>query len=430
MSHLPVDSIVRGRVLNYFVAAIFAFAAMQSVTAHCQTEKVLYSFCKEQSCADGNNPESDLINVNGRLYGTTYWGGNENNSNCRQSGCGTVFAFDPATGTETVLYSFVGGDDGSDPIAGVVDVKGILYGTTKIGGNTFCGCGTVFSVDPKTDAETVLYAFCQKAGCADGEYPEARLLALGDKVFGTTTNGGTGCNGNGCGVVFSIDMASDKEKVIHEFQSNGEDGSNPTSGLIDVAGTLYGTTQYGGGGAGTIYELNPSTGSESVLYAFDTQNGGSDGLYPWAGLLYARGIFYGTTWAGGGRKGCGIGCGTVFSFSPGTGVETVLHRFSTHHDAVGPQGDLVLMGGILYGTTFYSGDIKHCFVRGAPGCGAVYSLDPKTGSEAMIYAFCRVKNCRDGALPAARLIAIHGTLYGTTTAGGAHGGGTIFSITP
>jgi uncharacterized repeat protein (TIGR03803 family) len=101
---------------------------------------VLYSF---SGGTDGSFPTANLINVNGMLYGTTSFGGGYygcGNSN----GCGTVFSIDPKSGTEAVLHSFGSGSDGGSPVAGLINVNGMLYGTTASGGAQ--RHGTVFSI--------------------------------------------------------------------------------------------------------------------------------------------------------------------------------------------------------------------------------------------------------------------------------------------
>jgi uncharacterized repeat protein (TIGR03803 family) len=87
--------------------------------------------------------------VKGILYGTTGSGGGSRNC---YYGCGTVFSIDPNTGVETILYAFRGGTDGATPAASLREVKGTLYGTTDAGGGTGCygyGCGTVFALSKK-----------------------------------------------------------------------------------------------------------------------------------------------------------------------------------------------------------------------------------------------------------------------------------------
>jgi uncharacterized repeat protein (TIGR03803 family) len=173
-------------------------------------EKLLYIF---KGGADGKAPTAGLIiDTGGALYGTTQNGGN---SGCGfGAGCGTVFKLSPpAPGqslwTETVLHRFTGGTDGASPAAGLIaDKKGNLFGTTGFGG-TGCpdGCGTVFELTPpaagqKLWTETVLYAF---RGGSDGERPAAGLTADANGVlYGTTVNGGTGCDDVGCGTVFEL----------------------------------------------------------------------------------------------------------------------------------------------------------------------------------------------------------------------------------
>jgi uncharacterized repeat protein (TIGR03803 family) len=138
----------------------------------------------------------------GNLYGTTYQGGG---AGCNGAGCGTVFRVTPG-GTETVLYSFAGGLDGAQPLAGVIlDTQGNLYGTTYHGGGSGCGgngCGTVFKVTPG-GSETILYSF---TGDTDGGLPLAGLVmdAQGS-LFGTASIGGFIQGGvDGFGVIFKV----------------------------------------------------------------------------------------------------------------------------------------------------------------------------------------------------------------------------------
>jgi uncharacterized repeat protein (TIGR03803 family) len=172
-----------------------------------------------------------------------------------------VFKLD-TTGTETVLYSFTGGNDGQDPEAGLImDATGNLYGTTAYGGGTGCGgfgCGVVFKLDT-TGAETVLYSF---SGGNDGQDSEAGLImdATGN-LYGTTNSGGA----FNFGVVFKLDTTG-TETVLYSF-TGGADGATPEGSLIsDSSGALYGTTQNGGDsncksqygfGCGVVFKLIP-----------------------------------------------------------------------------------------------------------------------------------------------------------------------------
>ncbi|MGD0190153.1 MAG: choice-of-anchor tandem repeat GloVer-containing protein [Rhizomicrobium sp.] len=286
-------------------------------------EKVLYAFCSQQNCADGQTPMGGVTDVKGKLYGTTQFGGasgmtkHGGDVGCTGSDCGTVFSVDPKTGAEKVLHTFAGGSDGAWPDAGLIDVRGTLFGTTS--GDDVTSAGTVFSLNPKTGKEKTLYNFCSLQGCADGDYPLAGLIDVNGVLYGTTAYGGTGsCDGDGCGTVFSV-TTSGVEKAVYSFQG-GDDGWSPQAGLVNVKGTLYGTTYEGGepgnSTLGTVFAVDPKTGDESVVYRFQ---GVPDGGLPTSNLIDAKGTLYGTTILGGTGSGCGTGndgCGTVFALTP------------------------------------------------------------------------------------------------------------------
>jgi uncharacterized repeat protein (TIGR03803 family) len=273
-----------------------------SLNPETDVETVLHSF--GTSNRDGEYPYAGLIDVKGTLYGTTKRGGTYAD--------GTVFSLNPETDAEKVLHSFGPSSAGGEhPYAGLVDVEGTLYGTTFYGGTY--GDGTVFSVNAKTHAETVLYSF--GTSNTDGEYPLAGLIDIEGTLYGTTYYGGT----HGEGTVFALDSKTGAETVLYSFcsQKNCTDGAYPQAGLIDVEGTLYGTTYYGGTygegatGEGTVFSLNPETNAEKVLHSFGASNPvHRDGEYPHAGLIDVEGTLYGTTFYGG-----TYGCGTVFSIT-------------------------------------------------------------------------------------------------------------------
>jgi len=325
-------------------------------------ETVLYSFT---GGADGNQPYASLIrDAEGNLYGTTYWGGTTTACN-GGTGCGVVFKLD-TSGNETVLHAFTGnGGDGANPYDGLVqDAKGNLYGTTVSGGlSSACsgGCGVVFAVNT-AGKERVLHSF---GGGTDGVAPYAGLvLDAKGNLYGTTQYGGN----SGAGTVFMLDQTR-KERVLYSF-SGGTDGRLPLLGYLvrDAYGNLYGTTQFGGTyGAGTVFKLD-NAHTETVLYSF---SGGTDGAYPYAGLVRdAAGNLYGTT-----NQGGASGYGTVFKVDK-TGKETLLHTFTgTGGDGAYPYDDLVRSAnGNLYGTTFSGG--ANANVCGEYGCGIVFMLTP------------------------------------------------------
>jgi uncharacterized repeat protein (TIGR03803 family) len=301
-------------------------------------ESAVYSFYTNSS-TDGYNPYAGLIDVHGTLYGTTEAGG--------KYGSGSVFRI-TGTDTESVVFSF-NTTDGSSPYANLIDVNGALYGTTKDGGAH--GYGTVFGVST-TGTEQVLHSF---KGDKDGAYPVSSLSYVKSTgtLYGTTSTGGFYD-----GTVFSVTTAG-KERVLYRFRgASHNDGNGPYSGLIDVKGTLYGTTIGGGTeDAGTVYSIG-TTGVEHVLHSFGV---GKDGAGPYANLIDVKGTLYGTTKSGGTK-----GMGTVFSVST-TGVEHVLHSFAGGKDGANPTASLVNVKGTLYGTTVNGG---------SKGDGTIFALSP------------------------------------------------------
>jgi uncharacterized repeat protein (TIGR03803 family) len=306
-----------------------------------------------------------------------------------------------------VLYSFGDGSDGQRPHARLIDVNGTLYGTTAYGGKY--NKGTVFSTTT-TGAEHVLHSF---SGRHDGESPSAGLIDVGGTLYGTTSEGGT----YNSGTFFSISTTG-TEHVLYSFVNT--DGAFPEANLIEVGGTLYGTTNAGGVyTVGTVFSINTG-GVEHVLYNFGRNVGGRiDAAFPAAGLIDVKGTLYGTTSEGGKYRGQG----TVFSTST-TGTEHVLHSFGKGSDGSYPAASLVDVKGALYGTTTNGG--AGSVVKG----GTVFSISTG-GVEHVLHSF---GNGADGSYPAASLVDVKGTLYGTTAYGGAYGdgslqGGTVFSIT-
>ena len=325
-------------------------------------ETVLHNFT---GGSDGGAPTAGVIEDDkGNIYGTTYYGGD---LSCGSgAGCGVVFKLSK-TGQERVLHSFKGGADGANPYAGVIqDALGNLYGTTQFGGNTTCpsGCGMVFKLS-KTGKETVLYSF---KGAPDGSNPTAGVIqdAQGN-LYGTTTNAGAGCSGSGCGVVFKLSKTG-KERVLYSFKG-GADGLYPHGGVIrDCEGNLYGTTLGDFANVGTVFRIG-KTGGETVLSSFSQF---IDGAFPLAGVTRdAEGNLYGTTSYGGLLGSCGgEGCGVVFKLDKAR-HETVLHSFcsqSSCADGAFPYAGLIRDAkGSLYGTTWY-GSVS--------GYGVVFKLTP------------------------------------------------------
>ncbi|MBV8489019.1 MAG: hypothetical protein JO199_00720 [Candidatus Eremiobacteraeota bacterium] len=278
-------------------------------------ERVLYRF---PGGAGGAFPYDGLVALSGVFYGMTSQGGNS--VYCFTDQCGTVFKITSA-GKESILHRFTGAPDGFGPMGTLVALQGgSLFGTTEFGGAGGC-CGTVFSI-MATGAERVIYRF--KPGYIDGESPAGTLTYVRGVLYGTTQNGGntfqgqySRCGYDGCGTVFSVTQTG-TESIVYRFQGNA-DGSSPLGTLVWDGSKFYGTTPGGGvvtqkcpQGCGTVFSVTPS-GVEQVLYRFQD---GSDGGYPGKTLTMLNGTLYGVTTEGGG-PGCGrTGCGTVFALKP------------------------------------------------------------------------------------------------------------------
>jgi uncharacterized repeat protein (TIGR03803 family) len=298
------------------------------------------------------------------------------------------------------------------------------------------------SRQPGLHGYQVLYRF---KGGADGEYPFGNVVVdAGGTLYGATNQGGAyGSASGGYGTVFSLSPSG--KTIIHSF-AGGADGAYPQSGLtLGSGGAIYGTTDYGGGGAacsggcGTVYALTPSGSGygEQVVYAFQ---GGSDGEAPVGNVISdSSGAIYGTTVEGGGSSACATsaftGCGTVFKLTPaGSGyTESVIYAFQAGSDGTGPRGGLIMdSSGALYGTTYSGGGVAACTgPSGNPGCGTVFKLTPTASgyTESIIHTFQGPPY--DGAFPrAGLLLGKSGVLYGVTHNGGVHNNGTVYQLTP
>jgi uncharacterized repeat protein (TIGR03803 family) len=314
-------------------------------------EMVLHSF---GSGTDGANPEGELIlDTAGNLYGTTFAGG--------PAGAGTVFKLSPK-GAETILYSFQGGADGANPIAGLaMDKSGNLYGTTSAGGAS--GSGTVFEVN-STGKHVVLYSF---GGANDGTVPVAGVtLDPKGNLYGTASLGGTA----GYGTVFELKKSASgwRETILHSFELQS-DGATPYAGLIfDKAGNLYGAATQGGdgsGGGGTVFELTPSGTSWTFTTIYGLAGWNISGSF--RDLLFdsSTGVIYATTHCDGLYDS-----GTVYELAPSSGTwsYTELYTFTGSTDGLYVFSNLVMdKSGSLYGTTN---------VGGANEMGVIFQVKP------------------------------------------------------
>jgi uncharacterized repeat protein (TIGR03803 family) len=398
------------------VSALLVLGAATAIASPAQTVTDLLSF-------DGTNgglPYAGLVQgTDGNFYGTTYNGGSY--------GDGTVFKI-TAAGKLTTLYSFCPGEictDGMHPNAGLVQASnGNFYGTTLYGGPN--GDGNIFEITPAGKL-TSIYLFCPQVSiCPDGSAPYAGLVqASNGRLYGATTAGGIGsCAQEGCGTIFEITL-SGALTTLYSFcsavnsQGYCADGSTPLAGPVQTAnGNFYGTTEVGGAyNQGTFFEMTPS-GRLTTLYSFcaqvDRLGYCTDGSYPLAATVQTGNGNLYGTTFFGGPSNFG----TVYEMTP-AGKLTMLHGFCPKPgcaDGAEPRSSLIqATDGNLYGTTS---------AGGGSGAGTLFEMSP-SGKLATIYTF----SDSDGNIPNAGLVqGTSGTFYGTTVYGGSDEDGTVFAL--
>lgn len=384
---------------------------------------------------NGANPRTGLAaGSTGRLFGTTSAGG--------ANGAGTVFALTPTAvnWSSSTLHSFpnYGSAAYLGPQGGrlVVDSADRLYGPTY-GPDCAAGPnrGVAFRLAPTTTNPAVwtrqdLSTFTG----TDGSTPSGGFLLRSGRFYGTTVCGGDGGNGTVYELVPpAAGTTTWKRNRLVSFA--GTDGAQPRgAGLIaDPAGSLYGTTAYGGAyGKGTIFRLTPpataaAKWTKTTLVNFTGTNGAAP-----AGALVrsATGKFYGVTWSGGTS-----GYGTVYELTPpATGATAWKLKTLVAFDktsGANPLGSLVFdPSGNLYGATWFGG--TQCAIAGTSGCGLIFRLSPSTATPSgwarrNLYAF----DGRTGARPNGDLMVDKaGNVYGTAYAGGSQNKGTVFRLIP
>jgi len=326
-----------------------------------------------------------------------------------------------------VLHRFAPKTDGGGPFAGLVfGSGGNLYGTTSSGGTR--DGGTVFELKRGSRGWTltVLDNYGSSAGL---------ILDKAGNLYGTI---GPGKYGEGA-VTELIRGSNDwREQLLYSFCPKINpcpDGAAPRAGVtFDGAGTLFGTTEYGGKGIGgdwgTAYELrhqSDGTWKHVLLHSFPAFS--NDGKLVYGGLILDKsGNLYGTTLQGGGQ-GCGegTGCGIVYKLTPTAKgwKETVLYNFANPANGAGPSSSLTFDAtGNLWGTA--GGGIGQC----NGGCGVVFKMTPGSNGKWQYSAVHRFTG-NDGGYPQASVVFdSQGNLYGTTSIGGAGGAGVVFEITP
>jgi uncharacterized protein (TIGR03437 family) len=264
---------------------------------------ILYNFCSQTSCPDGEFPLAGLVQgSDGNFYGTTVNGGVAIQGSIQYLHFGNIFKITPG-GVLTSLYAFCAQPncaDGSFPESGLIQASdGNFYGTTSATTTQAATFGTIFKITPGGSLTTI-YTFANTGPSG----PSGALVQGSDgSLYGTTYSGSTTTSQ---GAVFKITLGG-TYTVLHTFSgvsTAGDDGSHPTpySALIPApGGNFFGAT------SDTVYEITP-TGTVTTLHTFDleTEGFGAFGL-----VLGKDGNIYGMTQSGGAN-----GHGTIFKLNP------------------------------------------------------------------------------------------------------------------
>jgi len=307
-----------------------------------------------------------------------------------------------------VLFDFAQTTEGSYPDTPLIlDSRRNLFGAAAYGGAD--ALGVVFKLAPDS-LEHAIYSF---KGGTDGALPVGLMLANDGNFYGTTYFGGDGAGGN-YGTVFKLSPKG-SEQVLYAFTGQ-TDGSNPLAGLVmDSQGNLYGTLYFGSdracGTCGAVFKVTPD-GTETVFHNFPASS--EDGRELVGGLaIDSAGNLYGTTLSGGSYN-----LGAIFELTP-DGTESILYNFTNETGGPSINNTLILdQSGNLYGTA------TQLF-----SYGSVYKFAPSTSTLTTLYTFGKLSN---GAYPEGPLsLDSQGNLYGTTIAAvkGSGYNGTVFKIT-
>ena len=313
-------------------------------------------------------------------------------------------AFSAIAQTYTVLHNFMGvaGGDGANPFGSLILDGSTLYGMTTNGVRVNASAIVAYNI--ATNTEQVVHTF---NGDPDGLLPYGSFIQSGANLYGSTALGGIH---GPQGTIFEFNPATNAENVLYSFKGAPTDGYSPAGTLLQSGSLLYGFTTSGtrGGNAGTIFSFNTTTNTETVLHAF----GGGDGFTPVGAPIQSGVNLYGMTYKGGNNN-----LGTIFDYDTTTGSESAIYSFGSNpQDGISPMGSLLEIGSKLYGMTD---------LGGSNGAGTIFSFDTLTNTETTLYSFG--SNPTDGAGPYGSLIHSGDMLYGMTNAGGINGNGEIFS---
>ena len=281
-----------------------------------------------------------------QLYGLTAAGG--------ANGYGVVFQWNPVTNSYSKKIDFIG-SNGREPKGSLTESNGKLYGTTNYGGTNgtgifpYYGYGVIFEWDPATNIYTKKIDFDESIGFN----PTESLCLKDGKFYGTTTRGG---GASSAGTIFEWDPLTNI--YIKKIDFDNATGGSPNSQLTLYSGKFYGLTGYGGiNSGGVIFEWDPVTNIYTKKIDFETSNGtggiiSSNGSLPVGSLVLKGDKFYGMTVDGGGYPNKNYG--VIYEWDPITNIYTKKIDFNSL-DGANPKGSLVYSGSKFYGTTSLGG---------------------------------------------------------------------------
>lgn len=344
--------------------------------------------------SNGKYPSNSLMQAsNGKLYGVTFNGGTADK--------GVLFEYDIATGILSKKIDF-STTTGISPTGRLLQAKnGKLYGTATEGGKK--NKGTLYEYDINTTSLIKLLDFDAKL---NGSGPIGDLIqASNEKIYGLTYEGGE----NAKGVLFEYDITSKTFTKKLDFDGTST-GSYPAGGLLEASNQkLYGATINGGSkDEGILFEYNTASAAFNKLLDFD---GDDLGGRPRGGLTQGlNGNLYGLT-----ERPMR---GQLFEYNINTGI--VDGHVTFNETNTFPSGTLAMANnGQLYGCTMLGGKNR---------TGTFFRYTPNTNTFQQLFSFGGSIN---GTMPNAGLLKESDELvYGTTTAGGTYGDGTLFQFNP
>jgi uncharacterized repeat protein (TIGR03803 family) len=375
------------------LSPVLATVCLIATAATASSFSSVYSFT---GINDGGLPVGGVAtDTSGNVFGTTSVGGS--------GGQGTIFEYS-STGQFLTLFAFNGGSTGGVPQSTVLVDGQILFGTTTAGGMS--GRGTLYSFNLTSKKFATLHAFSG----SDGSAPKGNLwLQANGTLVGTTYSGGA----KGLGEVYTYSIASKKFTVLYSFAGGVTDGANPAAGVTeDSSGNIYGTTYFGGAGyAGTVYKISGPT--ETLLLGINAENVGIPTTEPTldtSGNLYVsvRGVDY---------------FGDLIQITP-EGNHKSISSLGVNGSLPNADGQALASAPLIIKSALYT----TCSVAGSLGYGTIASVSLASGySTVVIHSFAGT----DGYQPSGKLAQTSsGTIFGTTSLGGAHGSGTIYKFAP